>query len=153
MPRKILQAEDILSGAEGTATAVVNGRVIELFEVKNLTATIDLNKSDIKTLGKRAVQKKVNGWSGTGSMTVYLVTSRWNKMLIDYIKTGVVQKFDINVKNEDPSSSVGKQVTKLSGCILDGADIAKLDVDTDALDQSCNFTFDDADILDEFTEI
>ena len=150
---KILQAEDTINGAEGTATAVLDGRVEELFEVKNVTATIELNKSDIKTLGKRMVQKKVTNGSGTGSMTVYYVTSRWSKIAINYLKTGKVTKFDLNIKNEDPSSATGKQVITLKGCLLDGADIAKLDVDSDALEQEVNFTFDDADILEEFSAI
>lgn len=150
---KILQAEDVLNGAEGTATAVLDGRVIELFEVRNLTATVDLDKQDVRTLGNRATQKKVTGWSGTGSMEVYMVTSRWSRQMIDYIKTGKIRKFDINVKNEDPSTSIGRQVTKVSGCIIDGVDIAKLDVDNSTLTQSVNFTFEDADILEEFTEI
>lgn len=150
---KILQAEDTISGAEGTATAIIDGRVVELFEVKELTATVDLNKSDVRTLGNRATQKKITGWSGTGSMTVYFVTSRWAKMAIDYIKSGKIKKFDINIKNQDPSSSVGKQVSKLSKCLIDGTDIAKLNVDADALDQSVNFTFEDADLLNEFDEI
>lgn len=76
-----LQAEDTINGAEGTATAVIDGRVVELFEVRNVTATIDLNKADIKTLGKRMIQKKVTNGSGTGSMNVYYVTSRWVKWL------------------------------------------------------------------------
>ena len=150
---RILQAEDTINGAEGTATAVIDGRVVELFEVKELTATLDLDKTDVRTLGNRATQKKVTGWSGTGSMTVYFVTSRWAKMAINYIKTGKIKKFDINIKNEDPGSSVGKQVSKLSKCLIDGTDIAKLNVDSDALDQAVNFTFEDADLLNEFDEI
>ena len=148
-----LQAEDTINGAEGTATAVINGRVEELFEVRNVTATIDLNKADIKTLGKRMIQKKVINGSGTGLMNVYYVTSRCGKMAINYLRTGKLPKFDLNLKNEDPSSATGKQVVSLKGCLLDGADIAKLDVDSDALEQTVNFTFDDADILEEFTAL
>lgn len=149
----ILQAKDIVNGAEGTATAIIDGRVVELFEVKNITATVDLNKSDKKVLGSRATKHKTTGWNGTGSGTVYYVSSRWTKMIIDYIKTGKVTVFDIILKNEDPSSDTQKQVTKLSKCTLDGTDIAKLDVDSDGLEQPINFTFEDADLLTEFKDL
>lgn len=150
---KILDANDIVAGAEGTVTAVINNRVIEIAEVINITATIDLNKSSVKVLGRRMEQQKVIGASGTGTMTVHYISSRWGKQAIDYIKTGKVTVFDINIKNQDPASSIGKQVSKLSGCIIDGADIAKLDLDADTLDQEVNFTFTDADYLTEFNEL
>lgn len=150
---KILDANDIVAGAEGTVTAVINNRVIEIAEVINITATIDLNKSSVKVLGRRMEQQKVIGASGTGTMTVHYISSRWGKQAIDYIKTGKVTVFDINIKNQDPASSTGKQVSKLSGCIIDGADIAKLDLDADTLDQEVNFTFTDADYLTEFNEL
>ena len=146
----ILQAEDVINGSEGTATAVINQRVVELFELKSIAITVDKNKADVKTLGSRAVKKKTTGWSGTGSATAYYVSSRWAKLIIDYIKTGKETVFDIIVKNEDPSSATGKQVVKVSGCTLDGSDIAKLDVDADTLDQPINFTFDNIELLTEF---
>ena len=149
----ILNAEDTLNGAEGTATAVIDGRVVDLFEVKNVNAKVSLDKADIKTLGNRGVQKKVKGWTGEGTLNMYLTTSRWTKMVINYIKTGKIQKFDMNLTNDDPQSSIGRQIIKVSGCLIDGADIAKLDVDSDALEQEVNFTFENADILEEFKEI
>lgn len=150
---RVLQANDIVAGGEGTVTAVIKNRVVEMAEVVNITATVDLNKSDVKTLGSRMTQHKVTGASGTGSMTIHYVTSRWGRMVLDYIKNGKVTVFDINIKNQDPSSDTGKQVTKLSGCIIDGTDLAKLDIDADTLDQEVNFTFTDADYLTEFNEL
>lgn len=149
----ILQAEDAINGAMGTCTAVIDGRVYEIMELMNLTATIDKNKSDFKALGSRATQHKSTGWNGTGSATVRYVTSRWARMIVDYVKTGKDVYFDIIVKNQDPGSATGKQTIKLSKCNLDGTDIAKLDIDADFLDQPINFTFSDVDILDEFNSL
>lgn len=149
----ILQAEDAVNGAEGTCTAVIDGRVYEIMELMNMTATIDKNKADFKALGSRATQKKATGWSGTGSATVRYVSSMWSKLILQYIKTGKDIYFDIITKNEDPSSATGKQVVKLSKVNLDGVDIAKLDIEADFLDQSINFSFSDVDILNEFNSL
>lgn len=149
----ILQAEDAVNGAEGTCTAVINGRVVEIMELMNITATIDKNKSNFKALGSRATQQKANGWSGTGEATVRYVSSRWAKLIIDYVKTGKDTYFDIVVKNEDPGSATGKQVIRLSKCNLDGTDIAKLDIESEFLDQPINFTFSNVDILTPFDEL
>ena len=83
-------------------------------------------------------------------MTIYYITSLFRKMVLNYIKNGVPTYFDIMVTNNDPGSSVGPQTTVLKNCTLDSVILAKFDVDADVLDEDFDFTFDDADILDEF---
>lgn len=147
-----LSKDDAINAREGVIIANIDGKVKELAEIKTLTASIEFNKVDFKSLGTSAVQKKTTGWSGTGSMTIYYVTSEWNKIILQYTKYKKVVNFDIIVKNEDSSSSIGKQRVKLSRCTLDGGDIAKMDADADFLEGSYNFTFEDWDLLDKFDE-
>lgn len=146
----LLRAGDTLSGQEGKATATINGSVYDMFYLKDLEATLEKNKTEVKALGKRSVQNKTNGWSGTGSMTLYYMTSLFRKMAIQYAKTGVDTYFDITVTNDDPGSTVGKQTIVLYNCNIDSVILAKLDVEADTLDESVDFTFDDVDMLDEF---
>lgn len=145
-----LNKDDAINAREGRITANINGQIKELAEVKSLTASIEFSKADFKAIGTSATQKKTTGWSGTGSMTIYYVTSDWNKIILDYTKYKKVTNFDILVVNEDPSSSIGKQTIKLSRCTLDGGDVAKLDADADFLDGTYNFTFEDYEIVDAF---
>ena len=147
-----LSKDDAINAREGVIIANINGKVKELAEVKSLTASVEFNKVDFKALGTGSVQKKTTGWSGTGSMTIYYVTSEWNKIILQYTKYKKVVNFDIIVKNEDSSSSIGKQRVKLSRCTLDGGEIAKMDSDADFLEGSFNFTFEDWELLDEFKE-
>lgn len=145
-----LRAGDTISGQEGKATATINGSVVDMFYLKDLEATLEKNKTEVKTLGKRGVQNKAAGWTGTGSMTLYYVTSTFRKLAVQYAKTGKDTNFDITVVNEDPGSTVGKQTVVLYNCNLDSVVLAKLDVESETLDESIDFTFDDVDILDEF---
>lgn len=149
----ILQAEDCVNGREGTVTAVIEGKVEELMEVANIDISIDKNKTEFKAMGTRNTQHKTTGWTGTGSMNVRYISSRWAKILQRYVKDGIDTYFNIVVTNNDPSSSAGKQTIQVIGCNLDGASIAKLDVDADILDQDVNFTFSDFNVLDEFKKI
>lgn len=150
---KILQAEDAVNGREGVATAQIEGRVVELMELANINITIDKTKSEFKAMGQRNTQNKTTGWKGTGKATVRYISSRWAKMLQQYVKTGKDTYFTIVVTNEDPSSATGKQVIQVLGCNLDSLDIAKLDVDSDILEHDVNFTFSDFNVLNEFNEI
>ena len=151
-----LKAGDTISGQEATATMTVknpNGTttIENMFFAKNLEAKCDINKTAVKTLGKRGEQHKPNGWTGSGTMDVYFVTSIFRKMAAQYIRTGIPVYFDMNVTNDDPASSVGKQTTLLKNCSLDSVVLAKFDVESDVLEENISFTFDDAEILDEFS--
>ena len=145
-----LRAGDTISGQEGKATAVIDGNVQDLFFVKTVEATFEKNKSEVKTLGHRGVQHKGTGWSGSGSMTLYYVTSLFRKMALEYAKNGKDTYFDMTVVNEDPTSSIGKQTVVLYNCNIDSVILAKLDTDSGSLEEDLDFTFDDFDILDSF---
>ena len=144
-----LKAGDVISGQEGWASMLVHDasgdRVEDLFMVKTLSATAEMEKTDVYTLGKRGAQHKPNGWSGSGS-----ITSLFRKMIIQYIKTGKPVYFDITITNQDPGSSVGLQTVVLKNCSLDSSIVAKLDVESEVLDEDLDFTFDDVDLLDSF---
>ena len=150
-----LKAGDTVSGQEAVATMLVHNAdgtntVENMFWAKNLEASAEIKKTEVYTLGKRGAQNKPSGWSGSGSMTIYYITSLFRRMVLQYIKTGVPVYFDITVTNEDPGSTVGAQTVVLKNCSLDSIVLAKFDVETEILDEDVSFTYDDVDILDEF---
>ncbi|GIQ70764.1 phage portal protein [Xylanibacillus composti] len=148
-----LRAKDTISGQEGRAYAVINGRREELFYVKSLEATVEKEKAEVRTLGKRGTQHKATGWSGSGSMTIYYVTSVFRDLMLVYIKDGTDTYFDIAVTNEDPTSQIGRQTVILKDCNLDSVIMASLDTESDALEEEVSFTFEDVDIPQRFNPI
>lgn len=144
------RAQDAISGQEGRAYATINGRVEEMFYVKTLEATVEKQKTEIKTLGRRGVQHKANGWSGTGSMTMYYATTMFRQMMLDYMKTGKDVYFDIQIVNEDPTSSIGRQTVVLKNVNLNSVIIAKVDTESEILEEDIEFTFDGVELLDNF---
>lgn len=147
-----MQAGDAISGQEGTAFATIDGENHEMFYVKSIRATAQKQKADFKALGRRGTQKKTTGWSGTGTMTIYYVTSKFRQMMYDYIKDGKDTYFDIMITNDDPNSTVGKQVTTLTGVNLDEVVMAALDVEADVLDEDVPFTWDGVQMSDKFVD-
>lgn len=145
-----MRLEDAISGQEGRAYATINGNVEEMFYVRNIEATAEKTKAEGKTIGRRGTQHKATGWNGTGRMNIYYVTSIFRQMMLKYIKIGQDTYFDVTVINEDPGSSVGKQTAVLKDVNLDSVVMAKLDVDSEFLDEDVEFTFEDVDILDSF---
>lgn len=141
-----LKASDTISGQEGRAYATINGQTEEMFYVKTLEATVEKQKAEVKTLGRRGVQHKATGWSGSGSMTIFYTTSRFRELMLQYMQNGVDTYFEIEVTNEDPSSTIGKQTVILKGVNLDSVIMASLDTEAEALEEEVSFTFEDVDM-------
>lgn len=151
---KTLNAGDTISGREGRAYAKIDGNNEELFFAKAVEATVEKAKSEIKSLGRRMTGHKTTGMNGTGSMTLYYLSPLFRSLLKQYKDTGKDLYFDMVVENEDPSSAAGKQSVLLMSCNLDSTIIAKLDADSDdPMDEECDFTFEDFDILTPFNKI
>ena len=54
------------------------------------------------------------------SMTIYKCTEIFDKVVEDFIKTGVMPAFDIQTSNDDPATTVGRSTKIYNNCILDG---------------------------------
>lgn len=140
-----------ISGKQATAFATINGNVEELFYAKSLESTIEINKVDVPVLGKTNTPSVPSGWTGSGTLTVYYVTSVFRQLVRDYVKKGTPFYFDLQVTNEDPASSIGKQTAVLKSCSIDSITAAKFDnTSDDKMDEELPFTFNDYDLLDTF---
>ncbi|BBH19859.1 phage protein [Paenibacillus baekrokdamisoli] len=142
-----LHAKDTISGQEGTAYAIINGLSEEMFYIKKLEAKVEKTKAEVKTLGRRGTQHKASGWNGSGTMTIYYVTSRFREMMLKYINEGKDTYFDIMVTNEDKSSTIGKQIVRLTGVNLDSVIMASLDIESDVLEEEVAFTFEGVEMV------
>lgn len=147
-----LRAGDTISGQEGRAFASIDGENHEMFYVKNIRATVEKQKAEVKTLGRRGVQHKATGWSGTGEMTIYYVTSRFRQIMYKYMKEGVDTYFDITITNDDPMSTIGKQTVTLKGVNLNEVVMAALDTESEALEEDVSFTWEDIDMPELFAD-
>ncbi|MDT2757352.1 phage tail tube protein [Enterococcus asini] len=147
-----LKAGDVISGREGTAFMTIDGRNVPMFFLKTIEATVELVKTEVPVLGKRTNQQKVTGANGTGSMTIHKVTSEFANIAVNYMKSGTIPDITVKVTNDDPNSTIGRQTVLLKDVIFDSIVIAKLDVESETLDEDVDFTFSDTDILESFAE-
>lgn len=143
--------KDTIAGVEGTAFMEIDGQNVEMFYVKNINATMTKNKIEGRTLGRRGNQHKTVGWNGEGSMTIWKVTSQFVKLAVQYAKTGRDVFVNIVTTNEDPTSSIGAQRVILIDVNFDSYPITLLDIDAESLEEELDFTFDDLDLLEEFS--
>jgi hypothetical protein len=136
------RAQNTISGKAGRL--FLDGE--ELAYIKSFEATIEKNKSEVNIMGRRMTGHKTTGAKGTGTATFYKVTSKFVRIMLDYIKTGEDKYFTFQGVLDDKSSGRGVERVTLYDVNFDSAKIAGLDVDSEALDEEVPFTFEDADL-------
>lgn len=148
-----MQAKDVVSARLAYCYATIEGDRFLLMMAKTLKAEAKKNKKSVDILGQTTAGHKATGWEGTGSMTIYSVTSMFTKLLKQYQDSGEDTYFDIQVVNEDKTSASGRQTVILKNCNMDSAVIAAFDASGDWLEQDVDFTFEGFEIPEAFTEL
>lgn len=115
-----LLARDTVNGAEGKIFVTLDGKNIEVACMKNIRTTAEIQGNDMRVIGTRTIQNKSNGAKLAGSGNIYYGTNLFTDMVLQYINTGVMPEFDIQITNNDPTTTIGTQAMAYYGCTLTG---------------------------------
>lgn len=146
-----LLAKDTVNGAEGKVFVSVGGRNIEVACMRNITTNVEMQGSDMRVIGTRKVQNKPNGAKLTGTGNIYYGSNLFTDMVLQYINTGVMPEFSLQITNHDPTTSIGSQVMAYYGCTLTGTIPLSILNDEEAmLNYDFNFAWTDVARLQAF---
>lgn len=115
-----LLAKDTVNGAEGKIFVTIDGKNMEVACMRNITTNAEIQSNDMRVIGTRTIQNKNNGAKLTGTGNIYYGTNLFTDMVLQYIQTGVMPEFDIQITNNDPATSIGTQSMAYYGCTLTG---------------------------------
>ncbi len=146
----VMFAGDAITAALAECYITIGDNRYNFMQAINIEAKFEKNKTEVPILGKPGKGNKTTGWKGTGSATFHYNQSVFRKMMLDYKNTGADMYFDMQIINEDPTSTVGKQEIQLLDCNIDGGILAKFDADGEYLDEDMDFTFEDFSMPTEF---
>ncbi|AEG59590.1 phage tail tube protein [Desulforamulus ruminis] len=150
---QMMHAKDSVSASLAECFVTIEGNRYNFMQAINLEASIEKTKSEVPILGKTGKGNKTTGWKGTGSATFHYNTAIFRELLYRYKNTGEDFYFDIQVTNEDPTSSVGRQTIILKDCNANGGILTKFDADAEYLDETMDFTFEDWEMPEKFKMI
>lgn len=137
-----LLAKDTVNGAEGKVFITIDGKNIEVACMKNIKTNVEIQSSDMRVIGTRKIQDKPNGAKQTGSGNIYYGTNLFTDMVLQYINTGVMPEFSIQISNSDPATSIGSQVMAYYGCHLTGTiPLSILDSEEAMMNYDFNFAW------------
>lgn len=145
-----LLERDALNGKSGSAFMTINGENHEIFQIKKFQSDAEFQEADFKVVGTTLVQKKTTGVTLTGSMTIYYGSPYFLDLLQQYLKTGKLPYFTLQIRNDDPSTTVGTQTVALYNCKLTKVPVAMLDSDSDWLEEEVTFSYTGLEVLDYF---
>ena len=148
-----MNAKDAVSASLAECFITIEGNRYNFMQAINLEASIEKTKSEIPILGRTGKGNKTTGWKGSGSATFHYNTSIFREQLYRYKETGQDAYFDIQITNEDPTSSVGRQTIVLKDCNVDGGILAKFDADAEYLDEELDLTFEDWEMPEQFSHL
>lgn len=149
-----LLAKDTVNGAEGKIVVTnADGENIEVAGMKNIRTTADIQTEDMPVIGTRIIQKKLKGVAPGGTGNIYYGSDRnlWRDMVLQYINTGDMPLFGIQITNKDPATTLGSEVTAYYGCTLTGQiPLSILDSETAMLNYDFNFVWTRVQRLQDF---
>lgn len=150
MDGNFLLERDALNGSSGNGFMTINGENHQMFSMKKFQSDASFQEEDFKVVGTSLVQVRTTGVKLSGTMTLYYGTPHFLRLLQEYLKTGKLPYFTLQITNDDPTSSVGTQMVVFYNVKLNKLPIAKLDADSNVLDMEVGFSFTNIEVLNWF---
>lgn len=147
-----LLERDALNGKSGSGFMTIDGENHEMFGLKKFQSNAEFQESDFKVVGTTLVQKKTTGVSLSGSMTIYYGSPYFLRLLQEYLRTGKLPYFTIQITNDDPTTSVGTQTVVFYNVKLQKLPVAMLDTDSDFLEMEVGFSYTGIEVLNWFND-
>ena len=149
----LMNAGDAVSASLAECYVTIEGNRYNFMQAINLEASIEKKKMQVPVLGRVGRGNKGVSWSGSGKATFHYNSSIFRELLYRFKESGEDMYFNIQITNEDPVSSVGRQTVILKDCNIDGGVLTKFDADAEYLEESLDFTFEDFKMPEAFAEL
>ena len=149
-----LTADKMISGSQAEVWVTYNdtGDRFCYARLINLSAKCKINKKKVSILGRTGKVTRAFSWEGEGSAKLYYCDSTQRQKVKEFALSGKMFSMDIEVYNNDESSSMTEQGVILKNCILDDIILAAVDIEAEELTEEINFSFDDFEITKTFEE-
>lgn len=120
MSKPTMNTQDAVSANFAECFVTIDGTRYSMLMAKEFEGTASVNTAEVYKLGGVVVGHKAQTVALSFSMTIYKCTEIFDKVVEDFIKTGVMPTFDIQTSNDDPATTVGRSTKIYNNCILDG---------------------------------
>lgn len=149
----IMIANDAVYGSTAECFITIEGQRFNFMSMTEFESNWNVKITEVPILGKVGMGHKAAGGKGTWKGKAHYNQSHFRRMADTYQKTGRMPYFEIQVSNEDPTSSAGRQTIIHRGCLCEKFTLAKLQAGEDLLNEELSGTFETWDMPEQFTEL
>lgn len=115
-----MNTQDSVSANFAECFVTRNGTRYAMLMAKNFEGKASVNTKEVYRLGSVTVGHKAQTVVLKFSMTIYKCTEIFDDVIEEFIRTGVMPLFTIQVSNEDPATAIGRSTKIYHDCVLDG---------------------------------
>lgn len=149
----IMNEREAIYGSLAECYITIEGRRYNFMSLTEFESKWEVKTVDVPILGKVGMGHKAAGGKGTWSGTAHYNQSHLRRIADSYQKTGIMPYFEIQVTNEDPASTIGRQTIVHHDCMCDTFVLAKLKAGEDLLDEDISGTFESWDMPESFKDL
>ncbi|KRM69223.1 phage core tail protein [Apilactobacillus ozensis DSM 23829 = JCM 17196] len=149
---EFMNGRDAISTKDAKVFMKIGDQIIVMSDTNKIKLKIEKKKTDVATFGDHWKKKKVTGVEGTGSLSGYLISSRWLKYGLPYVQGGQDLYFTIQVEVEDKTSKSGRQVVTVGEVNLDDIPIIDAEADDGVMEWESDLTFENIHLDTPFDE-
>lgn len=131
----------LMDGSLGNVVMEINGEIVELAELDDINAELEIKTNEYRAIGHLEDQEKEAGVKGSGKMKLKYGTRHFRNLVKTYLETRKMPLITINVTNEDPNFAGGLIKTKLVDVKIKKVTVASLDTSKPILDEEIPFSF------------
>lgn len=143
MANQIMKSKDGVRASLAECFITIEGRRYNFMQMIDFESKFEKEVTQIPILGKTGKGNISTGWNGTFSGTAHYNQSILREIMMKFKDTGEDIYFEVQVSNDDPTSSAGRQTIIHKDCLIEGGTLAKFDADGEYLDEEISGTFDD----------
>ena len=152
MPNVTMKARDTIAAKLAECFITIGSRRYNFMQMIDMEAKVEKTKTTVPRLGAIMAGHKSCGMEGTFSGTAHYNQSVLRQALLDYKNTGEDVYFEMQITNDDPSSTVGTQTVVFYNVKLQKLPISSLDADADFLEMEVGFSYTNIEVLNWFKD-
>lgn len=145
-----LLQNDAVNGKSGKAFCTIDGRNVELFGLRSLTATEEYITKNFPVVGTKTVQEGITAVQHTGTFTIYYGTPEFVAIARAFNQNGKMPEITLQVTNDDEGTSLGVQTIAYYGVVLKKIPVSMLNDGADYLAEEIPFSYHYFEVLSAF---
>lgn len=148
---KYMKEDYVPSANQAEIFITVDGNRHLCAMARNFEGKLNIKTKEVPILGNSIDGRKEQKGEGKFKMTIYKCTPMFDDICETFKNTGRVPRFDIQVTNDDASTTIGRDTKIYKNCLIDGDILLnKVDDGGDFIEQEVEGYYSDYEVVEKY---